>query len=109
MQRLPEMPIFQDDISGGRYAPPTESDFEHQNPPLAEFMRRRVSEESIRTELCEGPICDDPNDHETNAPSDVGLAIPLDASQGVSDRVELIERLKRGESPTWLPNRRVCV
>ena len=24
-----------------------------------------------------------------------------------SDRAELIERLKRGESPTWVPNRAV--
>jgi hypothetical protein len=28
-------------------------------------------------------------------------------THGTSDRVELIERLKRGESPTWLPNRNV--
>ncbi|KAI9860082.1 MAG: hypothetical protein M1824_003320 [Vezdaea acicularis] len=28
-----------------------------------------------------------------------------DSSVGVSDRVELIRRLKRGESPTWIPNR----
>ncbi|KAI9789198.1 MAG: hypothetical protein M1816_006332 [Peltula sp. TS41687] len=32
------------------------------------------------------------------------LAAIDDTSLGVSDRVELIERIKRGESPTWLPN-----
>jgi hypothetical protein len=70
-------------------------------------MRRKVSEESIRTELCEGPIPDSPPDHETIAPHGVEIDVPKEPSQGVSDRVELIERLKRGESPTWLPNRHV--
>ncbi|KAL2141682.1 hypothetical protein VTI28DRAFT_2092 [Corynascus sepedonium] len=57
---------------------------------------RRLSEESIRTELCEGPIPDSPPRPVT----------PPDAiSHTVSDRAELIERLKRGESPTWVPNR----
>lgn len=72
-------------------------------------MRRKLSDESIRTELCEGPISDSPNDHETNTSDVLELKIPPELSQGVSDRVELIERLKRGESPTWLPNRHVCV
>ncbi|KAK4146745.1 uncharacterized protein C8A04DRAFT_34642 [Dichotomopilus funicola] len=68
-----------------------------QTPPGAgRWNSRRLSEESIRTELCEGPLLDSPPRPET----------PQEAvSRAVSDRAELIERLKRGESPTWVPNR----
>lgn len=107
LQQLPEMPIFQDDIGGGRSTTPlSHSDLELRNPLQAELMRRKVSEESIRTELCEGPISDSPP--ESLGAQDVEVEVLKDPSQGVSDRVELIERLKRGESPTWLPNRHVC-
>jgi hypothetical protein len=108
LQKLPKMPIFQDDISGSRsITPPSRSDFETRNLPQAEFMRRKVSEESIRTELCEGPISDSPPDQESVAPYNAEIEVPKEPSYGISDRVELIERLKRGESPTWLPNRHV--
>lgn len=63
------------------------------------WLRRRLSEESIRTELCEGPIPDTP-------PKPATPEQPV--SHAVSDRAELIERIKRGESPTWAPNRHVC-
>ncbi|KAK5660414.1 hypothetical protein OQA88_12957 [Cercophora sp. LCS_1] len=59
-------------------------------------LSRRISEESIRTELCEGPIPDSPP-----KPATPEQAV----NNAVSDRAELIERLKRGESPTWIPNR----
>lgn len=62
-------------------------------------LNHRLSEESIRTELCEGPILDSP-------PKPVTPERTL--NNVVSDRAELIERLKRGESPTWIPNRHVC-
>jgi hypothetical protein len=62
------------------------------------WYARRLSEESIRTDLCEGPILDSP-------PRPVTPQQP--APQPVCDRAELIERLKRGESPTWIPNRHV--
>lgn len=61
-------------------------------------LSRRVSEESIRTELCEGPVPDSPPKPAT--PEKI-----IDNAVSVSDRSELIERLKRGESPTWVPNR----
>ncbi|KAI9799562.1 MAG: hypothetical protein M1825_004488 [Sarcosagium campestre] len=41
------------------------------------------------------------------SPTEAVLAAINDASLGVSDRLELIERIKRGESPTWLPNRKL--
>ncbi|OHW90475.1 hypothetical protein CSPAE12_10950 [Colletotrichum incanum] len=58
---------------------------------------RKLSEESIRTELCEGPILESPRPSTPES----------DAAAVTSDRAELIERLKRGESPTWVPNRHV--
>ena len=71
------------------------------------MIARKDSEESIRTELCEGLVPDTPEE-EKNIP-----ALELDTSfgfpyNGSSDRGELIERLKRGDSPNWLPNRNVC-
>ncbi|KAK3323522.1 hypothetical protein B0T19DRAFT_359566 [Cercophora scortea] len=60
---------------------------------------RRLSEVSIRTELCEGPMPDSPPSQQlrpTTPPEQHFSSI-------VSDRAELIERLKRGESPTWVP------
>ncbi|KAL2129146.1 hypothetical protein VTI74DRAFT_8166 [Chaetomium olivicolor] len=68
-----------------------------QTPPgMGRWLGRRLSEESIRTELCEGPIPESPP-----RPPTPHQAV----SHAVSDRAELIERLKRGESPTWIPNR----
>ncbi|KAM7204480.1 hypothetical protein V8F20_003596 [Naviculisporaceae sp. PSN 640] len=66
------------------------------NPDPIRPLSHRLSEESIRTELCEGPILDSP-------PKPVTPERSL--NNVVSDRAELIERLKRGESPTWIPNR----
>ncbi|KAI0012977.1 hypothetical protein F4779DRAFT_566448 [Xylariaceae sp. FL0662B] len=71
--------------------------FRRDMPPLPHnsALARKSSEESIRTELCEGPISES-----------LGPRTPeRDHIDTCSDRVELIERLKRGESPTWIPNR----
>jgi hypothetical protein len=75
-------------------------------PPDENVITRRVSEESIRTDLCEGPVLDSPEDERDNPAPVVesNFKLPI---HGTSDRVELIERLKRGESPAWLPNRNV--
>ncbi len=101
------MPIFQDDL-GNRGSPPAEP------PPISSLpsfsnsssdqnlLKRKVSEESIRTELCEGPVPDSPQ-HGSDVPvNDLDFA-----RNGTSNRIELMQRLKRGESPTWLPNRNV--
>lgn len=100
------MPIFQDDLGGGRGTPPTKPAKVplSTTPPDENVITRKVSEESIRTELCEGPVLDSPED-ERIIPTralESNFKLPI---HGTSDRVELIERLKRGESPTWLPNR----
>ena len=89
---------------GGDPAPKPRPD-EHSEPiPIRSPMdppplSRKLSEESIRTELCDGPIPDSPKPRTPEQ----------DLANAVSDRAELIERLKRGESPTWVPNRHVCL
>lgn len=67
---------------------------------------RRLSEETIRTEYCDGPVPDIEMD-------DVALQtrregrVSNNGEAVCSDRAELIERIKRGESPTWIPNQAV--
>ncbi|KAI0132144.1 hypothetical protein BJ170DRAFT_232847 [Xylariales sp. AK1849] len=98
------MPFFQDDQerreSAGELtmASPSAPSFRtDQSPVHGKPLVRKLSEESIRTELCEGPIPESPR-----------LKTPEnEASTTCSDRAELIERLKRGESPTWIPNRHI--
>ena len=68
-------------------------------------MRRKVSEESIRTELCEGLVPDSPQIEPTAVEQ---RELNKVAATGTSDRGELIERLKRGESLAWVPTRNVC-
>lgn len=63
---------------------------------------RRLSEESLPTELCEGPIPDSPQ--QTAASNDDDDDHMEDMT---SSREELIERLKKGGSPIWIPNRHV--
>ncbi|KAL1874922.1 hypothetical protein VTK73DRAFT_10402 [Phialemonium thermophilum] len=97
------MPIFQEHQEL-RSGPPESQGPECSDPipirPPAEVtLFRRLSEESIRTDLCDGPILDDA----VSAISDRDHVAT--ATNTVSDRAELIERLKRGESPTWIPNR----
>ncbi|KIH90196.1 hypothetical protein SPBR_00154 [Sporothrix brasiliensis 5110] len=91
--------------------------------PTSPFVSRRMSEESIRTDLCEGPLPDTPSplprsfvlqpspasdaQHGFADPSPPRTPPSRDASEQVTDRAELIERIKRGESPTWIPNRHV--
>ncbi|KAH0551511.1 hypothetical protein GP486_007272, partial [Trichoglossum hirsutum] len=65
---------------------------------------RRPSEESMRSQFLDGPLPDCDAD-EPASPTQAVLTAMTDANLGVSDRVELIERIKRGESPTWVPNR----
>jgi hypothetical protein len=98
------MPIFEDALDDER---PVTPDLANQPSkpisiprPLEFPLARKLSEESIRTELCEGPIPDTPP---LPSPDDA------DTQAHISDRAELIERLKRGESPTWVPNRHVRV
>lgn len=73
-------------------------------PVACDSTMRRVSEESIRTEFCDGPIVDADMEDTLPVGGDGGNAVPIGGSLHTSDRGELMERIKRGESPTWVPN-----
>ncbi|KAM0259029.1 hypothetical protein ACHAQJ_003528 [Trichoderma viride] len=88
------MPIFQDDID---HVSPASSPSGPISIEPSASRNRRFSEESLRLELCEGPVPDSPEVRPLTSKSDEETRI--------SDRAELIQRLKRGESPTWVPNR----
>lgn len=98
------MPIFQEDLD--HLQRPSPSPPHPQNPlpsriPIdpTPLGPRRFSEESLPVELCEGPIPDSPEKHPKT---------PENQNEGlVLDRSILIQRLKRGESPSWIPNRHV--
>ncbi|KAI9824448.1 MAG: hypothetical protein M1832_001983 [Thelocarpon impressellum] len=86
------MPIFHDrGLSPERPTePPDDAAVDATESP-------ELSEECPSTKLVDG-LVDGPLPAEPEPPApDAGLAI--------SDRSELIERIKRGESPTWVPNR----
>ncbi len=96
------MPIFQ---LHGRQVSKSKQEPSLQPPTHGDSMRR-LSEESVRTEDCEGLVPDTPMEdshpqHESNGESN-------DKEGAVcTNRAELIERIKRGESPTWVPNQAV--
>jgi hypothetical protein len=93
------MPIFQADLDNHEPEPEPIQPLS-TNVPFSGL--RRLSEESIRTELCEGPVPDSPPRSKT--PERIE-----GAENAISDRASLIERLKRAQSPpTWIPNRHVC-
>ncbi|RFU35643.1 hypothetical protein B7463_g645, partial [Scytalidium lignicola] len=99
------MPIFQDDISTGGGTP-----LDRPAIPVASLpdernaMKRRLSEESIRTELCEGLVLESPRGNVASSPGfpNEYLEFPTLVA---TDRVELIQRLKRGQTSTWPPNK----
>ncbi|KAL6914090.1 hypothetical protein FSST1_011850 [Fusarium sambucinum] len=91
------MPIFQADLDNHEPEPEPES-IEPSPINVPSSGLRRLSEESIRTELCEGPVPDSPLRSKT--PQEVE-----GAENAISDRATLIERLKRAQSPPiWIPN-----
>ncbi|KAH8173320.1 chromosome segregation during meiosis domain-containing protein [Sarocladium implicatum] len=100
------MPIFQADLDSDRL-PAAQPQLQRQTVPLpdpAASRLRRLSEESLRTELCEGPVPDSPPEDVSPSRSPSEIKSP---QTPLSDRADLIERLKRAQSPPWLTNRRV--
>ncbi len=69
-------------------------------------MMRTWSEESIRTQDCDGPVPDVPMKESLEVPEDHDTDAELGGNI-CTDRAELMERIKRGESPTWVPNQAV--
>ena len=73
---------------------------EHQPPPS---VMRKPSEESIRTEFCDGPEPDPPT--WIKALEDKAESINAREEENqTSNRAELIERIKRGETTKWVPS-----
>lgn len=96
------MPIFRETLADNHVPP----DAEVHPVPIQDhsptgLLNHKISEESIRTDLCEGPV-EDELPQITSLRPEMGLLATT-----TSDRAELIQRLKRGESPTWIPTRRV--
>ena len=90
------MPIYRDP---DRQPESPVSDQHLMKPPL---LTRQSSDESIRTEFCDGPVTDD---HVVDGKK---LQVTDDVPRpSTSDRNELIESIKRGESPTWVPGDKV--
>lgn len=79
--------------------------------PHASTLTSKTSEESIRTEFCDGFLPDGPPLWNGAGDQSAGLEShgPPDDRAGVctSDRNELMERIKRGESATWVPSQTV--
>ncbi|KAK1782542.1 hypothetical protein QBC45DRAFT_224647 [Copromyces sp. CBS 386.78] len=83
-------------VSHAEMAEPTNLIQSHLMTASPKSLSRRVSEESIRTEFCEGPI---------DSPFSPATPERKLSSALVYDRPELIHRLKRKENPTWVPGR----
>lgn len=90
------MPIFQDDlVVSGQVSPDTPAKNSRPDSPLEAIpMTRKLSEESIRTELCEGPLLDTPDEQRKSPVGalNASFSFPI---QGTSDRGEIISRLKK--------------
>lgn len=99
------MPIFQDEGGRERSTPPNSSTFTFPGP-VHQNLKNKSSEESIRTDLCEGPLLDSPQEN-AQSRKDEAITGSSEALREVCDRIELIQRLKRGESPNWTPKQHV--
>ncbi|OAA54020.1 hypothetical protein ISF_08500 [Cordyceps fumosorosea ARSEF 2679] len=92
------MPIFQEDIDHSRpLLNPNRPSRLVDDDDDSLLRLRRLSEVSLPVELCEGPIPDTP-EQRPETPDNQNESHML-------DRSVLIERLKRGESPSWIPSR----
>ena len=105
------MPIFQDDDVGPSQdrehaSEPTKTPRRATTPVESPSMHRKLSEESIRTELCEGPIPDSLENISSYSSEGMNSST-ASPRQTTSDRLHYIEKLKRGENPAWLPNKNV--
>ncbi|KAI9851895.1 MAG: hypothetical protein M1838_002466 [Thelocarpon superellum] len=97
------MPIFHEPTSNPD--PDDSSPDQPRQPPGVDrsSAMRKPSDESIGGEAADR--LDPDSDHERPLPKPATLTSLPDTSVPVSNRTELIERIKRGESPTWVPNR----
>ncbi len=95
------MPFCQDDDSHIWPSPFEKSSLKHKY--ITPNLTTRPSSESLQTELCDGPLYDVPVKPDAGPDDAATQTNSHDAPEQVTDRQELIERIKRGESPTWRP------
>ncbi|KAL8949778.1 MAG: hypothetical protein Q9222_004140 [Ikaeria aurantiellina] len=80
---------------------------EPHDPSTSHLTKPRTSDESIRIGSCDGPIPSGPS-LDKRRQGDVGYrqggSENVHGTVCTSDRNELMERIKRGESPTWIPS-----
>ena len=93
------MPIFQDP---DRFPSTAGTDDDNVNRTFNMRRPSELSEVSLRTEFCEGPVED--TEMAESSPVDKLMGAIEDARLETNDRVELIQRLKRDRSPVWVPN-----
>lgn len=95
------MPVFHDpDL---RLASDKEEKGAPDEAPSLLATMRRPSEESIRTEFCDGPEPEVPR-WITALESQATVIDGKEQATSTNDRAELIKRIKSGESPTWVPS-----
>ena len=91
-------------ISNETYRRPDEglqSDDGQQSSKFLYSAGRRLSDDSIRTELCEGPVL---NEQISPPPIQASTIESEERLPPTSDREELIRRIKSGEKATWRPS-----
>ena len=79
---------------------------QEQPPSSLDAKIRGPSVGILRSEDCEGPILDTSTQN-TLVEGERDEMVGGNGEALCSDRAELIERIKRGESPTWVPNQAV--
>lgn len=95
------MPIFHDP---DRLLFTHKESFESEAPTHSvRTAMRKPSEESIRTEFCDGPEPSPPSWIQALEDEAASMAVK-ERENRTSDRAELIKRIKRGNGPTWVPN-----
>lgn len=95
------MPIFP---NGDRPKPPDPAALPQSTSSVNDDELREQASENIRCENVEEMRdLGDTVSTLSTSPTKAVLAAIDDTSLGISDRVKLIERIKRGESPTWQP------
>lgn len=98
------MPIFQDAEQCFFIAT------QPSEPCALSTVKPKYSDESIWTEFCDGPLPDAPISNTVENEGVDSRKEEQSCNQGgvcTSDRNELMERIKRGESPTWIPSQTV--
>ena len=98
------MPVFHDPEL--RLASDKEEKGVSEKSPSLPATMRRPSEESIRTEFCDGPEPEVPR-WTTHLENQATAIDGKEQATSTSDRAELIKRIKSGKSPTWVPSEAV--